>query len=50
MNRKPWKRPELTTLNTVVEITGNLDKIGSSFDYVTETIPNLDGDLVDDPS
>jgi hypothetical protein len=48
MNQKPWQRPELTTLDTVVAVTGNLDKIGSSFDYITETIPDLDGNIQPD--
>ena len=48
MERKDWQRPQLQVLDTVVELTGSLDKVGSAFDYVTQTIPDLDGDIFPD--
>ena len=50
MNRKPWNRPELQVLDTVVELTaGGLDKVGSSVDYLTKA-HGLDGDIFEDPA
>jgi len=48
MNTKPWQKPTLQILDTVVELTGSFDKIGSAWDAASETIQSLDGDIVQD--
>jgi hypothetical protein len=42
---RTWKSPKLTELNTVVEATGQDDKIGSQPDDATSEVPSLDGKI-----
>jgi hypothetical protein len=46
---QPYTAPTIETLGTVEELTQSFDKIGSTADVFTPTIPLLDGDIQIDP-
>ena len=43
-----YEAPELIELGTVQDLTQNLDKIGSTADFLTLLIQQLDGSIVSD--
>ena len=50
MDKKAYEAPALRTIGTVHELTQqSVDKIGSSLDFLTPTIPILDGKVQPDP-
>jgi hypothetical protein len=49
MDKKAYEAPALRTIGTVYELTQqDLDKVGSSEDFLTAIIPALDGKVIPD--
>jgi hypothetical protein len=46
---EPYKAPQLKQLGSVEELTAQeLDKIGSTADFLTLLLPDLDGEILPD--
>ena len=47
----PYEAPTLRLLGTVSELTkqDHLDKVGSQADFLTPSVPTLDGEIIPDP-
>jgi hypothetical protein len=43
-----YEAPEVRELGSISELTESFDKIGSAADFLTPTIPQLDGDFETD--
>ena len=47
--KQPWSSPRFTEYGTISQLTAQLDKTGSSDDFLTLLLPDLDGSIVPDP-